>query len=303
MKKNYSIIKKFWRSILDIFIVRKLFYINLKQEILLEKYENLSIFCNDIGVCNDEICDKNVTISLTSYGKRVHQAYITLETIMQQTVKPNRIVLWLAEDEFSTQTLPLSLQRLIPRGLEIRFCKNIKSYKKLIPSLQAYPNDILITIDDDVFYPLDFLEYMLNSYKKDPQKIYFYRGHRIKLTKNNSISNYKTWTFGIEDTICDIKNFPVGCGGVLYPPNSLHSEVFNEKAFMSICPNADDVWFKAMSILNKTLSQKVEYYAHYNQRFLTNTYLQDNALFKENYLKNGNDVQLKRVFKEYNINI
>ena len=38
-------------------------------------------------------------------------------------------------------------------GLQIEYYEeNIKSYTKLLPSLQKYPDDIIITVDDDAYY-------------------------------------------------------------------------------------------------------------------------------------------------------
>jgi len=39
---------------------------------------------------------------------------------------------------------------------------------------------------------------------------------------------------------------------VLYPPGSLHESVFDVSLFKKLCPKEDDIWFKAMSLLNKT---------------------------------------------------
>jgi hypothetical protein len=72
---------------------------------------------------------------------------------------------------------------------------------------------------------------------------------------------------------------------------------------MELCPNADDVWFKAMAILQGTKSQKVSYYTTFYQKFTTNIEAQATALFKQNYLNNENDIQLKRVLEHYKIKL
>ena len=94
--------------------------------------------------CQHNICKENLTtgncyhvegdliVSITTYGRRVHQVYLTLESIANQTCKPNKVILWLDENEFSKDSLPLSLKKLCKRGLIVRFCPNYKSYKKLV---------------------------------------------------------------------------------------------------------------------------------------------------------------------------
>ena len=33
-----------------------------------------------------------------------------------------------------------------------------EEHTKLVPALKAFPNDILVTADDDVFYPVNWFE-------------------------------------------------------------------------------------------------------------------------------------------------
>lgn len=44
------------------------------------------------GVTNAKISDHEVIVSLTSYSKRIHEVYLAIESIMQGTIKPNRII-------------------------------------------------------------------------------------------------------------------------------------------------------------------------------------------------------------------
>ena len=41
-----------------------------------------------------------------------------------------------------------------------------------------------------------------------------------------------------------------GCSGILYPPHCLKSEAFDERIFMELCFDADDIWLKCMEVLN-----------------------------------------------------
>jgi hypothetical protein len=74
---------------------------------------------------------------------------------MGQTYKPDKIILWLAKSQFPNKEndLPIKVTELVNYGLSIMWVdKDIKSYKKLIPTLKLYPNDIIITADDDLYY-------------------------------------------------------------------------------------------------------------------------------------------------------
>ena len=44
------------------------------------------------------------------------------------------------------------------RGLEIRECDNLRSFKKLVPALQTFPNAFIVTADDDLYFAPNWLE-------------------------------------------------------------------------------------------------------------------------------------------------
>ena len=99
-------------------------------------------------------CAKNVVVSLTSYGRRVSKSVpYTIFSILKQTVEPEEIVLWLDYDNWNKDNLPFSLRRMIEwKRLKVMFCKDIRSYKKLIPALEEYSDKAIVTVDDDVYY-------------------------------------------------------------------------------------------------------------------------------------------------------
>ena len=123
------------------------------------------------GVSDERYCEHEVIVSLTSFGKRIFDVYLAIESFMQGTIKPNKIILWLSENEFNGKMLPHTLQLQQVRGLEIKFCKDLRSYKKLIPSLKLYPDACIITIDDDVIYEYDIVERLVNAHLNDTHTI------------------------------------------------------------------------------------------------------------------------------------
>ncbi|RZI46822.1 hypothetical protein [Candidatus Finniella inopinata] len=76
-----------------------------------------------------------VTITLTSWPGKIRNAHIAIASLLSQTFKPNKVILWLADDEFPGRKIPKAISQLATRGLEVRWCENIRSAKKLIPSL------------------------------------------------------------------------------------------------------------------------------------------------------------------------
>ena len=256
------------------------------------------------GVSAEKLCDKDVIVSLTTFGDRIHNTYLAIESIMQGTVKPNKIVLWLAEDEFKNKRLPKTLLLQQERGLEICYYKNIRSYLKLIPSLKKYSDSCVITIDDDAMYEYDLIERLINVHIDNPDKICACRMHRIVLEENNKPVGYLKWNWCVDDEQVSPLNFPTGIGGILYPPQCFNQEVFNDKVFMDISPNADDVWFYAMALLNGTKSiwvknDKPEGY-YYSLPMSNDALCLQNTVANESNIC-GNDVQFSAVIEKYNL--
>lgn len=258
---------------------------------------------------------EDVIVSLTTYGARIDDVYLVIESIFQQTYKPNRIILWLDEQEFNDDNIPYMLKKQQAKGLIIGYCNNIKSYKKLIPTLKLYPDSIIITIDDDKMYPHDLIERLMYRYKKDPRYIYFTRGRIIGKDAKGQMLPYSEWELlgnkmPSENSSSynllqndSMLTMPTGTGGVLYPPHSLHPDVIKEELFMKLCPYADDIWFKVMSCKQGTISRYVCMNKPLARKFLAIPYSQTNSLTKINVHKSMNDVQLKQVMDYYSIKL
>lgn len=254
---------------------------------------------NELGISNNMICSYPIIISLTTYGKRIHDVYLTISSIMLQSQKPNRIILWLDKNEFNSDNIPNTLKILAHKGLEIKYYHNIKSYKKIIPTLLLSPNSIIITIDDDVIYPIDFIERLTQSYLDDPSFVYYYRGHRILQNTNGEIMPYNQWEYCSNNTNGGYDFIPTGVGGVLYPPHCFYKDITNEKLFMELAPTADDLWLKVMCVMNGYPSKKVYTRNDYSEEYITIPNSQKSALNHENILRN-NDIQLNKIINYYN---
>lgn len=263
--------------------------------------EDFILHCNDIGVSNEHYCNHNLIVSLTSYGKRIYDVCYTIESLMQQTLKPNKIVLWLGK-ELENTNLPSSLQRQVQRGLEICYTEDIRSYKKLIPALREFPNDIIITVDDDVIYEFDIIERLFKSYLSNPNKIHAARTHRMRFNKNGGLLPYNQWEWNAAQAENSRHLFFTGGAGTLFPPKSLHEDVMNKDIFMDICPTADDVWFNAMALKNGTQINKVATRNNNSHDYLENYNMQDMGLFHINVLSSArNDEQIHAVYNKYDL--
>lgn len=111
---------------------------------------------------------EKVIVSLTTYCKRIANIPVVLDTIFSQTMPPDFVVLNLAIDE----VIPSEVQEYINTHLiEVNRVPDTKVYKKLIPTLKKYPQECVISIDDDFLYPNGMIEdflYIHNLYPNNP---------------------------------------------------------------------------------------------------------------------------------------
>ena len=195
---------------------------------------------------------REIVVSLTTYPGRVYDVHFAVHSLLSQTMLPDRLVLWLSEDEFPRREgdLPEALLSLRRRGLEIRFVSgNARAYKKLLPALAAFPDAVVVTADDDIYYPPDWLKTLLAARARRHDAIWAARVRRVSLP-----GPYLSWPVlgdGAEPAP-PATLFPTGCGGVLYPPGSLDSRVSDEAAALRLAPSNDDIWLWAMGALRGT---------------------------------------------------
>ena len=203
------------------------------------------------------IKQNNIIISLTSYPARINTVNQTIESLLNQTMKADKVILWLAPEQFPNKEkdLPSQLLELKEKGLTIDWYHDIKSYKKLIPTLKKYPDAIIVTADDDNIYQPRWLEKLYNSYLKYPNDI---QCHRV--TKfYHDFSGFHTIAGGKEYyKDATYLNKLVGLGGVLYPPHCFYKDILNEELIQKLAPTNDDQWFWIQAILNNVKIRVVE---------------------------------------------
>lgn len=273
----------------------------IKEAFLSNQFRHDALFLKEPGTGNDK--SETIIVSLTTFRPRINSVYLTIESLLQQSLKPDRIQLWLSKDEFSPEDIPEILKRQQERGLEICYCpENLGPYKKFYYSMTQNPGSIIITVDDDTIYPINTIDLLYREHIKNPQTIICHRAHKIKFNKRGQILPYKQWDRATNDDTTSLLITPTGVGGVLYFPGCLSNDAFDKDVFLKICPDADDIWLKAMSLKKGTPCKKTNDLSPFNIHFLTIPGSQQHALKRKNKSKqNGNDNKIKAVFDRYNI--
>ncbi len=189
-------------------------------------------------------------VSLTSIPSRMAIVHITIRSLLNQSVTPEKIVLWLHHD--LKQTLPKKLSKLEGDIFEIRFSELTCSHRKLVHAIEFFPSKTIITCDDDMIYDSNWLKLLYLEHKKYPKDVIANQTRYINYSKTGDLLPYKEWSQTKNTTFNQKAVLPIGAGGVLYPSGVLSEKTINRSLFLKLTPKADDLWFKAMSLLKET---------------------------------------------------
>lgn len=233
----------------------------------------------------------DLIVSLTSYPQRFPTLHLTLRCLLSQTIVPDRVILWVTAEDAAR--LPASVTDLKTQGLEIRFCRDIRSYKKIVPALLAFPTAYIVTADDDVYYASRWLEQLVE--RAGERVIVCHRGHSVAFDDAGRLEPYSKWLFDVAETAGML--FPTGVGGVLYGPKSLSPESVDEELFTTLCPEGDDIWLFWMgrrvgSTYIKTSNRWTEFSWKGSQA---------SALFLTNVGDGKNDVQINKIASHFGL--
>jgi hypothetical protein len=194
----------------------------------------------------------NFIVSIASYPKRDPLLPAVFQALSEQTLVPKKWILVLSEEDY-TNGLPSHLIKLEKRGLEVLWTKNNPfAVKKLIPTMQEYPELDVITFDDELIYGRQVIEKLVEKVTNHPKTVI---GHVSKklYRKNERLEMY----YRFKDENVKIKSsfqiYFLGGSGTYYPKNSLHPKAFNLQAIHEIVPGrGSDIWFWAATVANNT---------------------------------------------------
>lgn len=205
---------------------------------------------------NPEISKHPVIVSMTSFPAAIPYAIKAILSILDGSVLPDKIVLYLTFSQFGDNGIPEELLKLAGSNplFEIRdYGTDIRSYRKLIPALADFPDAVIVTVDDDVAYHRDMLRDLLRLHKEFPDAVLAHRAKRVEPGKPyRKWRKYRWYDFLFKRIHSGYLNIQTGVGGVLYPPHSLSEDMLDVEKFTRTAPTTDDIWFWAAAVANGT---------------------------------------------------
>lgn len=232
-------------------------------------------------------------VTVTTHGARIRSVHTALESIARGTALPARLILWLDDPAIAARP-PRAIRRLQRRGLEVitvpRGMRVHTKYYFYVLSSDSHVAD-LVTADDDIVYPPEWLASLQAAAAQHPGSIIAYRSHSMTVT-DEGITAYTSWR-PTSSTEPSFRNFGTSVSGQLWPAAFLDYVREQGDAFMATTPNNDDVWLHALAVRSGVrVAQVTEHSQHFP--FVPGT--QAVGLYLTNTVESGNDRQIAATY-------
>ncbi|MBQ9930333.1 MAG: hypothetical protein IJO72_06105 [Oscillospiraceae bacterium] len=235
---------------------------------------------------------------MTSFPARINYAHLAIKSLMQQSCKPDRIILWLAEEQFPNHTLPESLTDLEKYGLEIKWCDNLFGHKKYFYCIQEQKeNEVVITFDDDIIYPIDAIKRLVAKHREFPGCLVCERAQAFPKKKTN-LYNVGRWDT-ISDVACKQPSFsvcPSTGGGYLIPYGAYPQHMLKKELIIKYALKNDDMWCMFMAAENGVRFIKTR---KYHKIFSLVAQSQTVQLATQNVVENASEIDFKKLMEAY----
>lgn len=281
-------------------VVRKIYWKIIYDKNGVKIRENITSKELEYGLCKLGTRNYQVVVSLTTYPKRFPYIEMCLKSIVLQNSKPDRIIIYLGSDSVGVE-LPYQMKQFESYGVEFRYDEkeNLRSHKKYFYVMQEFPDAVVVTADDDIIYPVDWLESLLRSYENYPDCISARRVHKVVRNKSGILKEYNHWRDQYRNALTPTHSIiATGNAGILYPPHAIDNRAFNVTNIKKYCFAADDIWLKCMALLKGT---KYVWVPNDEVDLPEVSGGKETALSKDNVVENQNDRYLKLVMEQYNI--
>ena len=204
----------------------------------LDRY--LRLMMTDITRLDQQISAPNSTpifISLTTTPKRIPKIFETLKSLLDQSVKVDKIYVCIPYT-FKRTGEPYQVPELLLnlKSVEIVRCEDFGPGTKLLPILNIVsPDDKIIYLDDDNIYPYTLVETLVKKSDQYPNSALCVAGLKVNF---DTFETFKT--VSKKDDFVDIVQ---GYGGVLVKPRFFSEKVYELNLAPKEARLSDDFWF------------------------------------------------------------
>lgn len=213
------------------YLLKYFYYINLYSVLILFRKKE-SFVLKDTIVC------------LTSFNNRINNRLVlVLKSILTQSVNVDRVILFVSKNDIDRLYIVENKLRYFS-NFQIEIVDDYLSYKKIICPIKSYSDFNLIIIDDDIFFPRDFIERIMSHYNS--KKLTVNWGHKCTF-QNRKLNRYSDFLF--RTRVAGKFIIPNTGSGLLIPKNLFHFDDFDLEIIFKYFERVDDMYIFYLSIL------------------------------------------------------
>lgn len=191
-----------------------------------------------------------VIISIATYNKRLPKIIQTFPTILSQKIEYKKIIVNVqddcSDDEFKQFE---TLKKLSDKVEVVKRPAKWRALNKIIHTYSEYPDDIIITCDDDIFYDDYLFPALLDMHIKQPNCIVAHEINPVIICDNG----YITTPICIEPKLHQIEFGKYMTGCCLFPPHIFDGTIIpldDYDKFIEITGGFnDEIWLWLLSTL------------------------------------------------------
>lgn len=201
-----------------------------------------------------------LTVNLTTTHSRLHLCSATVWSLMNQSLKPDFIVLWISRDSYLSdegiKQLPDFVKKfnIINNILVVNYVSNTGPYRKIIPALRkGNESDIMVYADDDVIYGNDWLKILVDCFNRYDRKCVV--ASRVRIIDKNIFGvtkSYSSFDISNSENKFNESFIITGVGGAILTKNLIDSQYLNDDSFIVVAPKTDDIWISKIIELSGT---------------------------------------------------
>lgn len=201
---------------------------------------------------NDNI---KAIVSLTTHGVRTKNVLRTIQPIISNPAV--QIVLNIYNDDYQNLTKDV-IDLALARKLTLIVSRiDLGPHLKYFFTLTRYQELPTIIIDDDIIYPDDFIDELLENHSRYPNCILSRRPEKITFKPDGTLLHYHLWQRPyFNDSPC-ADSLATGVGGILFPPKCFDLTDCNIDELLKKCKYDDDVYLKVLSLRSNKLIKSI----------------------------------------------
>lgn len=204
---------------------------------------------------------QKVIVSMTTIPKRQKRLMDNLPALINQSYPYDKLVINVDDNLTDEEYKWYDDLKKYDARIEINKAEaKWRSCNKLLPTLKLYPHDLIITLDDDVFYPVDTIMHLIVEHMRHPDCVIAHEVNPLKITNEDGVP-FISYVNGYDVKLMQVEWGKYLSNCALFPPYTFDGTDLYDYDKMMECTNGthDELWFWIQSTLNNVMCVGLNY--------------------------------------------